>query len=54
MCIDVRTLSRRIVPLAAATATVAVLLQGGSSEAQTVTAQPSLKTLVAEATQLSN
>jgi peptidoglycan DL-endopeptidase CwlO len=34
--------------------TVAVLLQGGSSQAQTLRAQPSLKDLVAEATQLSN
>lgn len=41
-------------PLAAAAVTVAVLLQGGASQAQTVTAQPSLKDLVAQATQLSN
>jgi cell wall-associated NlpC family hydrolase len=34
--------------------TVAVLLQGGTSQAQTVSPQPSLKDLVAEATQLSN
>ena len=53
-CIDVRTVIRRVVPLAAAVVTVAVLLQGGSSQAQTVRAQPSLKDLVAEATQLSN
>jgi peptidoglycan DL-endopeptidase CwlO len=33
---------------------VAVLLQGGSGQAQTVASQPSLKALVAEATQLSN
>jgi peptidoglycan DL-endopeptidase CwlO len=33
---------------------VAVLLQGGASQAQTVSSQPSLKELVAEATQLSN
>jgi cell wall-associated NlpC family hydrolase len=33
---------------------VAVLLQGGASQAQLVTSQPSLKDLVAEATQLSN
>jgi peptidoglycan DL-endopeptidase CwlO len=33
---------------------VAVLLQGGSSEAQTAASTPSLKTLVAEATSLSN
>jgi cell wall-associated NlpC family hydrolase len=42
------------VPLAATAVTVAVLLQGGTSQAQTVTSQPSLKDLVAEATQLSN
>jgi len=42
------------VPLAAAAATVAVLLQGGISQAQTVSSQPSLKEQVAEATQLSN
>ena len=41
-------------PLAAAAVTVAVLLQGSASQAQTVTAKPSLKELVAEATQLSN
>jgi peptidoglycan DL-endopeptidase CwlO len=35
-------------------ATVAVLLQGGASSAQTVAAKPTLKQLVAEATQLSN
>jgi len=34
--------------------TASVLLQTGNSDAQTVTAQPSLKTLVAEATTLSN
>lgn len=51
---DVRTVSRRIVPLAAVAATVAVLLQGGPSAAQTVAAKPSLKALVAEATSLSN
>ena len=37
-----------------AAATVAVLLQGGASQAQTVRAQPSLSSLVAEARQLSN
>lgn len=37
-----------------AAATVAVLFQGGSSQAQTVRAQPSLGSLVAEARQLSN
>jgi peptidoglycan DL-endopeptidase CwlO len=42
------------VPLAAAAITVAVLLQGGISQAQTVASQPSLKDLVAQATQLSN
>ena len=41
-------------PLAAAAITVAVLLQGGISQAQTVASQPSLKDLVAQATQLSN
>ena len=41
-------------PLAAAAVTVAVLLQGGTSQAQTVSSQPSLKDLVAQATQLSN
>jgi cell wall-associated NlpC family hydrolase len=34
--------------------TVAVLLQGGTSQAQTVASTPSLKELVAQATQLSN
>jgi peptidoglycan DL-endopeptidase CwlO len=42
------------VPLAAAVATVAVLLQGGASQAQTVAAKPTVKQLAAEATQLSN
>jgi cell wall-associated NlpC family hydrolase len=42
------------VPLAAAAVTAAVLLQGSASQAQTVSPQPSLKDLVAEATQLSN
>lgn len=37
-----------------ATATVAVLLQGGASQAQTIRSQPSLSSLVAEAKQLSN
>ena len=41
-------------PLAVTAVTVAVLLQGGTSQAQTVSSQPSLKDLVAEATQLSN
>jgi cell wall-associated NlpC family hydrolase len=41
-------------PLAAAAVIAAVLLQGGASQAQTVRSQPSLKDLVAEATQLSN
>jgi len=54
MCIDVHTVTRRVVPLAAAAVTVAVLLQGSASQAQTVAAKPSLKQLVAEATQLSN
>ena len=35
-------------------ATVAVLLQGGASQAQTVAAKPTVKQLAAEATQLSN
>jgi peptidoglycan DL-endopeptidase CwlO len=42
------------VPLAVAVATVAVLLAGSSSEAQTVRSKPSLSALVAEAKQLSN
>src|ERR1700691_4342283 len=54
MCVDVRTLSRRLIPLAVAAASVAVLLQGSVSEAQTVRVQPSLDGLVAEAKQLSN
>ncbi len=37
-----------------AAAAASVLLQGGSSEAQTVRSQPSLTTLVAQARQLSN
>jgi len=37
-----------------AAATVAVLLQGGASQAQTIRPQPSLSSLVAEAKQLSN
>lgn len=41
-------------PLAVAAITVAVLLQGGTSQAETVASQPSLKDLVAQATQLSN
>ena len=41
-------------PLAAAVATVAVLLQGGASQAQTVAAKPTVKQLAAQATQLSN
>lgn len=54
MCIDVRTVSRRFVPLAAVAAIVAVLLQGGVSQAQTVAAKPTVKQEVAEATQLEN
>jgi cell wall-associated NlpC family hydrolase len=42
------------VPLALAAASVAVFLQGGASQAQTVRVQPSLISLVAKATQLSN
>jgi cell wall-associated NlpC family hydrolase len=49
----VRTV-RGVASLTAAVATVAVLLQGGTSDASTVRAQPSLSTLVAEARQLSN
>jgi cell division septum initiation protein DivIVA len=45
---------RRVAPLAVAGATVAVLLQGGVSQAQTVRLQPSIASLVAEAKQLSN
>ena len=52
-CIDVRTLSR-VLPLVVAAASVAVLLQGSASQAQTVRVQPSLNQLVAEAKQLSN
>ena len=54
MSIDVRTFSHRVLPLAAAACTVAVLLQGGASQAETVSSPPSLKQLVAEATSLSN
>jgi outer membrane murein-binding lipoprotein Lpp len=54
MCVDVRTLSRRLIPLAVAAASVAVLLQGSVSEAQTVRDQPTLDSLVAQAKQLSN
>jgi cell wall-associated NlpC family hydrolase len=50
----VRTVSRRLGPVAAVAVTVAVLLQGGTSQAQTVASTPSLKQLVAQATQLSN
>lgn len=52
-CIDVRTLSR-VLPFVVAAASVAVLLQGSASQAQTVRVQPSLNSLVAEAKQLSN
>ena len=52
-CIDVRTLSR-VLPLVVAAASVAVLLQGSASQAQTVRVQPSLNSMVAEAKQLSN
>jgi cell wall-associated NlpC family hydrolase len=45
---------KRVVPLVLVVAAVSVLLQGGTSEARTVTAQPSLPTLVKEATTLSN
>ncbi|HEY0935807.1 MAG TPA: NlpC/P60 family protein [Trebonia sp.] len=43
-----------MIPLAVAAATAAVLLPGGSSQAQTIRSQPSLATLVAQARQLSN
>jgi cell wall-associated NlpC family hydrolase len=43
-----------MVPLAAAAAIVAVLLQGGVSQAQTVAAKPTVKQLAAEATQMEN
>jgi peptidoglycan DL-endopeptidase CwlO len=49
----VRTVSR-VLPLVAAAACVAVLLQGSASQAQTVRLQPTLSSLVAEAKQLSN
>ena len=52
-CIDVRTVTR-VLPLVVAAVSVAVLLQGGASQAQTVRVQPSLSSLVAEARQLSN
>jgi cell wall-associated NlpC family hydrolase len=52
-CIDVRTVTR-VLPLVVAAASVAVLLQGGASQAQTVRVQPTLSSLVAEAKQLSN
>ena len=48
-----RTVSR-VLPLVVAAASVAVLLQGGASQAQTVRVQPTLTQLVAEAKQLSN
>jgi cell wall-associated NlpC family hydrolase len=51
--VDVRTVSR-VLPLVVAAASVAVLLQGSASQAQTVRVQPSLSSLVAEAKQLSN
>ena len=41
-------------PLAAAAVTVAVLLHGSDSQAATVSSKPTLKAMVAEATQLSN
>ena len=44
----------RVLPLVVAAASVAVLLQGGASQAQTVRVQPTLSSLVAEAKQLSN
>ena len=49
-----RTVSRRVTGAAVAAAAVAVLLQGTPSDAQTARSQPSLSTLVSQATQLSN
>jgi peptidoglycan DL-endopeptidase CwlO len=49
----VRTV-KRVAPLAAAVAALAVILPGGASHAQTVQSGPSLSALVAEATKLSN
>jgi peptidoglycan DL-endopeptidase CwlO len=54
MCVNVRTVSRRIIPLAVAAASVAVLLQGSASKAETVRVQPTLSSLVAQAKKLSN
>jgi peptidoglycan DL-endopeptidase CwlO len=45
---------QRVVQLVVVVATVSVLLQGGTSEARTVTTQPSPQALVKEATTLSN
>ncbi|HTR92461.1 MAG TPA: NlpC/P60 family protein [Trebonia sp.] len=49
-----RIVSGRVAPLAVAAATVAVLLQGGASDAQTVRSQPTLTQLVAQAKKLTN
>jgi peptidoglycan DL-endopeptidase CwlO len=54
MCVTVRMVKQRVVPLVLVVVAASVLLQTGNSDAQTVTATPSLKTLVAEATTLSN
>jgi cell wall-associated NlpC family hydrolase len=50
----VRTVSQRVLGVAAAAVTAAVLLQCGSSQAQPLRPQPSLSSLVAQARQLSN
>src|SRR5215471_3913075 len=52
-CINVHTV-RRVASLAVSAAAVAVLLQGGASNASTTRLQPSLSDLVAKARQLSN
>jgi cell wall-associated NlpC family hydrolase len=50
----VRTVTRRVLPAAAAVAATVMLLQVGASKAQTFSPKPSLATLVAQARQLSN
>jgi peptidoglycan DL-endopeptidase CwlO len=54
LCVTVRMLKQRVVPLVVVVAAASVLLQGGNSDAQVVTKPPSLKTLVAQATTLSD
>jgi peptidoglycan DL-endopeptidase CwlO len=51
-CFDVRTV--RVAVSLAATAALVILLPGGASDAQTIQPRPSLSSLVAEATKLSN